>query len=115
LREIERSAFSWSRIHSIMIPRNVEIIRADCFVYCNSLSSVTFESHSKILRIETRAFDVGALREVVIPPSVCFIDGHAFHYESQITSPCPELSRWCAAYLADPSVPFRRENSLQVF
>jgi hypothetical protein len=49
LSRIGRSAF-WrcSSLSSICIPSSVEQLCASCFADCNGLSSVTFESGSKL-------------------------------------------------------------------
>jgi hypothetical protein len=61
-------------------PSSVEIIGEACFVRCGSFTSLTFESESKLSRIETYAFQESGLIEIVIPSSVeilcesCFFD-----------------------------------------
>jgi hypothetical protein len=47
-----------------------KIDTADCFGWCASFSSVTFESGSKLSHIENRAFRGTGLTEIVIPASV---------------------------------------------
>jgi hypothetical protein len=61
-----------------LIPRNVEILGSKCFLSCKSLSSITFESHSYLTRIESEAFSFSSLQSIVIPRNVQFIDGSAF-------------------------------------
>jgi hypothetical protein len=41
---------------TIVIPRNVEVLGPSCFSDCESLSSITFESESRLTRIDTHAF-----------------------------------------------------------
>jgi hypothetical protein len=54
----------------ISIPASVEVIGEECFAFCTLLSSVTFESGSRLSRIENQAFGKTALIEIIIPPSV---------------------------------------------
>jgi hypothetical protein len=78
LTRIESSAFSSSSLKSIEIPRNVEILGSSCFCECKSLSSISFESNSRLLRIESNAFRESSLESIEIPRNVEFIDGSAF-------------------------------------
>jgi hypothetical protein len=61
-----------------LIPSSVEALGSKCFLYCFSLSSITFESNSHLIRIESEAFYESSLQSIVIPRSVRFIDGSAF-------------------------------------
>jgi hypothetical protein len=47
LTRIESKAFLYSSLQSIIIPSNVEILCSRCFSYCESLSSISFESNSQ--------------------------------------------------------------------
>jgi predicted metal-binding protein len=78
LTGIESSAFSSSSLQSILIPRNVEILGSKCFSSCKQLSSITFESNSRLTGIEFEAFSSSSLQSIVIPRNVQFIDGSAF-------------------------------------
>jgi hypothetical protein len=60
-----------SCLQSISIPASVESLGTECLSYCKTLSSVTFESGSKLLRIEARAFfHSGWFGLISIPASV---------------------------------------------
>jgi hypothetical protein len=80
---------SCSSLRSICIPSSVEKLGKDCFSLCESLSTVTFESGSKLSSIEEFAFAYcSSLSSICIPSSlktilteyqaflkVCTIDG----------------------------------------
>jgi hypothetical protein len=67
-----------SALAGIVIPRSVEVIGTNCFDGCKSLRSITFESSSKLKRIEASAFeDCESLKGILIPKSVEFVDGSA--------------------------------------
>jgi hypothetical protein len=57
---------------------NVEILGSKCFSFCQSLSSITFESNSHLTRIESETFSDSSLQSILIPRNVQFIDGSAF-------------------------------------
>jgi hypothetical protein len=78
LIRIESSAFSFSSLQSIVIPRNVEILGSKRFSECKSLSSITFESNSHLTRIESEIVSYSSLQSIVILRNVEFIDGFAF-------------------------------------
>jgi hypothetical protein len=57
LTRIESDAFSsCSSLKSITIPRRVQILCSSCFLWCNSLSSVSFKPKSELIQIKTHAF-----------------------------------------------------------
>jgi hypothetical protein len=70
LIRIESSAFSFSSLKSIEIPRNVEIVGSSCFYKCGSLSSISFESNSRLTRIESSTFSYSSLKSIEIPRNV---------------------------------------------
>jgi hypothetical protein len=49
LSRIESEAFSGTVLIEIILPASVEILGEDCFSKCGSLSSVTFESGSRLV------------------------------------------------------------------
>jgi hypothetical protein len=53
-----------------VILASVEVLGVGCFSWCRSLSSVTFEAGSRLLRIGAGAFGGTGLIEIVIPASV---------------------------------------------
>jgi hypothetical protein len=56
---------------TVMLPRNIEVLCAECFSCCRSLLSFTFESRSRLTRIEVKAFhDCSSLESICIPASV---------------------------------------------
>jgi hypothetical protein len=97
---------------SITIPRSLKILGSSCFSFCQSLSSITFESDSRLKRIEARALQNTSLRSAVIPPTVCYIACNAFPPDCQFSvfgcNSCPELDRWCAERRCDSTADFRR-------
>jgi hypothetical protein len=51
-----------SKSREIEIGRNIEILGSKCFSCCKSLSSITFESNSRLTRIESEAFSSSSLQ-----------------------------------------------------
>jgi hypothetical protein len=87
LTHIESQTFSFcSSLKSITIPRHVQILCSECFASCHSLSSISFEIDSELIRIETRAFTGTRLSLVVVPGSTSFIAGNAFPHDCAVTS-----------------------------
>jgi hypothetical protein len=70
LIRLESSAFSFSPLTSIEIPRNVEILGSLCFSDCKSLSSISFESNSRLTRIESSVFSYSSLCSLEITRNV---------------------------------------------
>jgi hypothetical protein len=62
-----------------MIPNSVEILGSRCFSNCKSLSSITFESNSRLTRIESEAFSESSLRSILIPNSVEILGSKCFY------------------------------------
>jgi predicted metal-binding protein len=78
---------AFSESSEIEIPKNVEILGSNCWSWCRSLLSITFESNSRLTRIEFEAFSASSIQSIVIPRNVQFIDGSAFD-----TLPSPSIS-----------------------
>jgi hypothetical protein len=57
-----------------------------CFSKCNSLTSVTFESNSKLQRIEESAFVGSGLRPIHVPASVEVLCKLCFYCCTSLTS-----------------------------
>jgi hypothetical protein len=80
LSRIEKQAFSQTGLIEIILPSSIEVLDEGCFSNCRSLSSVTFESGSRLSRIEKKAFSQTGLIEIILPSSVevlgekCFAD-----------------------------------------
>jgi hypothetical protein len=112
VKRIESEAFSNSSLQSILIPRNVEIFGSQCFSNCESLSSVTFESNSRLTRIESSAFSSSSLHSILIPSTILFIASDAVDIASQITliegDSCPEFDRWLELKRLCIAIDFRR-------
>jgi hypothetical protein len=62
-----KAAFTRCGIHSIGIPRNVELIGEQWVDYCQSLCEVTFESDSKLKEICAYAFGETGVDMIEIP------------------------------------------------
>jgi hypothetical protein len=60
----------FDRSSSVVIPSRIEILCELCFAYCTSLTSVTFESNSKLHRIEESAVKGSGLTTIELPASV---------------------------------------------
>jgi hypothetical protein len=67
---IEKCVFIGTCLIEIILPSSVEVLGESCFYRCGSLSSVTFESGSRLSRIESRAFTGLCLVEMIVPSSV---------------------------------------------
>jgi hypothetical protein len=72
LSRIEAHVFSLCyALAAILIPASVESLGDECFSLCIVLSSLTFESGSKLFRIGARAFvNCSRLESIVIPRSI---------------------------------------------
>jgi hypothetical protein len=77
LKSIERFV---SRIRTIRIPSSIEIICKGCLQGHLSLREVTFESGSKLWRIETSAFGFSGLKTIQLPSSVEYIGEDCFFH-----------------------------------
>jgi hypothetical protein len=64
--------------HSIVIPSSVVVLDKLSFYKRRSLESVTFESGSRLERIEDSAFSESGLRSIVIPSSVIVLGRCSF-------------------------------------
>jgi hypothetical protein len=69
-----------------VIPNNVEILGWRCFFYCKSLSSITFESSSRLTRIESEAFYGSSLQSILIPSNVEILGSHCFSFCESLSS-----------------------------
>jgi hypothetical protein len=70
----------------IIIPASVEAICKACFANCGSLTSVTFESSSKLQRIEESVFQWSGLTAIIIPASVEVLCKECFSYCRSLAS-----------------------------
>jgi hypothetical protein len=86
LIRIESEAFSFSSLQSIEIPRNVEILGSSCFSSCKSLSSISFESNSRLIRIESNSFASSSLHSIEIPRNVEILGSSCFSYWKSLSS-----------------------------
>jgi hypothetical protein len=75
---LERNAFQGSGLTSIVIPSSISVIDHFCFSDCKSLLSVTFESMSRLIRLEGWAFTESGLISIIIPSSRKMIDPSCF-------------------------------------
>jgi hypothetical protein len=63
---------------SIVVPSSVVALGKQSFRDCESLESVTFESCSRLERIDESAFQGSGLKSIVIPCSVVVLGGSSF-------------------------------------
>jgi hypothetical protein len=77
---------NFSRMYCIEIPWDVEILGPSCFATCPLVSSISYESNSRLRQIESRAFAYCSFESMVIPSNVQFIDISAF--ECTLLSDC---------------------------
>jgi hypothetical protein len=78
LTRIESEAFYEASLQSILIPKNVEILESASIFCCESLSSITFESNSRLTRIESEAFSYSSLQSILIPRNVEILGSSCF-------------------------------------
>jgi hypothetical protein len=64
---------------SIEIPSSVVVLGKASFCWCESLESVTFESDSRLERIEESAFGESGLKSILIPSSVIVLGKASFY------------------------------------
>ena len=81
LETIEQSAFYYTSLENITLPKSVTSIGESAFRECQYLANVAFEEGSKLKTIETYAFYHSPLYSIVIPSSVENIGDHAFYYD----------------------------------
>jgi hypothetical protein len=68
------------------IPRPVHILPAFCFKSCAFFASISFESDSRLKRIESSAFSDSSLRSIVIPRSVEILCSSCFEECKSLSS-----------------------------
>jgi hypothetical protein len=95
----------------ITIPRDIEILGSSCFLGCQLLSSISFESNSRQKRVESGAF-CGCHISIVIPSTVVFItdDAHDNFFQLSLSDPdfCPMFDRWRRLRKSGITVDFQR-------
>jgi hypothetical protein len=94
----------------IIIPSYIEILGSSCFGFCESLSSISFESSSQLKRIESLSFE-GIKIEVVIPSTIRFVASDAFSDHSRVSLAgcdfCPEFHHWLILKMKHIAIDFR--------
>jgi hypothetical protein len=94
-----------------VIPSTVQILGAECFSSCKSLSSITFEANSDLKRIESKVFYETLLESILIPSTLLFIASDAIQVPSQTFvldgNSCPEFDRWLQLKRSDIAIDFR--------
>jgi hypothetical protein len=100
-----------SRSPSVTIPRDIEILGSRCLSCCSSLQSVSFESNSRLMQIESHAFPPFA-RPITLPSALLFVAHDASPDPSQLSlceeDSCPEFGRWRLLRQSGIAVDFRR-------
>jgi hypothetical protein len=100
-----------SRSSSVAIPGDVEILGSGCFASCRSVKFVSFESNSRLKRIESKTFppDFG---QITIPSAVLFVAHDAIGNPSRLSlcaeDSCAEFGRWRGLRQSGIAVDFRR-------
>jgi hypothetical protein len=93
------------------ICEDIEILGSSCFENCDSLSSISFPSNSRLKRIETRAFGDRSF-SFVVPSTILFIAYDAvecpFQIELSDHDSCPEFGQWQQLLSFGVVVDFRR-------
>jgi uncharacterized membrane protein len=71
----------------IIIPRHVQILCSECFSYCNSLSSISFETDSELTHIESTIFYFcSSLKSITIPRHVQILCSECFSHCNSLSS-----------------------------
>jgi hypothetical protein len=87
-----------SGLRSIHLPGSLEVICESCFFLCYLFASVTFDSLSRLQRIERLAFILTALTDLVIPGYVSSFAGSAFVGLQLQTFSCSGILMTCCIY-----------------
>jgi hypothetical protein len=69
---------NFSGASHITIPRDIEILGSSCFHECESLLSISFESNSRLIRIDSYPFSKSSVQSIVIPRSVEILGSSCF-------------------------------------
>jgi hypothetical protein len=100
-----------SMLPVVRIGSDIEILGSSCFSCCTWISSITFESNSRLRRIESQAFNKFYLM-IVIPSTVLFVAFDVIPNSSHIfisdSDSCPEFDRWKQLRKSGIAVDFRR-------
>jgi hypothetical protein len=75
----------FSNSPSVQIGYDIEIVDSSCFSDSKSLSSITFESNSRLTQIESKAFSNSSLQSILIPRNGEILGSNCF-------SSCKSLS-----------------------
>jgi hypothetical protein len=70
----------------IILPASIEVLGERCFSEWKSLSLITFESGSRLSRLEMRAFYGTGLVEIILPASVEVLGERYFYGCSSLFS-----------------------------
>jgi hypothetical protein len=102
---------SFSTSSHLEIGRDIEILGSSCFSGCTSLKSISFESNSRLTRIESQAFGLSPLCRV-IPSTILFVahDAHPRLSQLSLSDPdsSPAFDRWRRLRLSGVAVDFQR-------
>jgi hypothetical protein len=77
---------NFSSSSDVEIASNIEILGCSCFSSCTLLSSISFESNSRLTRIESNAFSDSSLQSIVIPSTVQILGSSCFFYCKSLSS-----------------------------
>jgi hypothetical protein len=77
---------NFSSLSCVTILSDIEIFGSNCFSFCKSLSSISFESNSRLTRIESKAFRRSSLQSIVIPRNVEILGSSCFKWCESFSS-----------------------------
>jgi hypothetical protein len=69
---------NFSSSSKVEIANDIGILGSHCFYGCKSLLSITFESNSRLTRIESNAFSRSSLHSILIPQNVEILGSRCF-------------------------------------
>jgi hypothetical protein len=76
---LNKDEFRHTGLIQIIFPSSIEVLGETCFHDCRALSSVRFESRSRLSRIECPAFFGTGLIEIILPSSVEVLGEKCFY------------------------------------
>lgn len=79
------SFYHCEALRSIVIPASVRVVGEDCFLWADSLSSITFESGSQLETIETAGFLATGISTITLPKTLKTIGNRAFYNCKSLT------------------------------
>jgi hypothetical protein len=81
---------NFSGFSTVHVSGSIEVFGSSCFAGCRSIALISFESESRLTRIEFRAFSQSSLQSILIPCSVEILCSFCFSSCESLSSVCFE-------------------------